>query len=503
MIKNIEKNGKKRKINILPRSTGLSVAMFVTIAIQEIFLLLIMMLDILPVKFAVLLIVLLLLMNIGIIKLLNSRRKGTNKRLLGLVLSVAVVNIMVMGCFYLYNTLDTFQKISEEKAQYEDYHVLVLDKSKYEKVKQIEGQTVYVVDTESKMYNEAKERLLTKVSVTYATEESAGAVSEHLVDAKGKTSNEVIFLSNSNYELVCEENEAFEEKTRILYTISVPVKKDDFAKRINVTEDPFNVYISGIDVWGSIDQVSRSDVNMLMTVNPQTKEILLTSIPRDSYVELHSFGAMDKLTHSGIYGIDETIATVEDWMGVEINYYLRANFSMVVDLVNAIGGITVNSDFAFKSKISDYTYVVGENEMDGRAALYFARERKAFEEQDEERGRNQQKVLKAILTKMTKSEVILTNYVDILNSVEGSMQTNMSDKDISSLVKMQLKDMSGWKIKTISIDGDDAEMGTYSMGPGRPLFVSIPKEESVEAAKQEIHAVMYPAEGGKNEEENR
>lgn len=499
MIKNIEKNGKKRKINILPQSTGLSVAMFVTIAIQEIFLLLIMMLDILPVKYAVLLIVLLLLMNVGIIKLLNSRRKGTNKRLLGLVLSVAVVNIMVMGCFYLYNTLDTFQKISEEKAQYEDYHVLVLDKSKYEKVKQIEGQTVYVVDTESKMYNEAKERLLTKVSVTYAAEDSAGAVSEHLVDAKGKTSNEVIFLSNSNYELVCEENEAFEEKTRILYTISVPIKKDDFAKRINVTEDPFNVYISGIDVWGSIDQVSRSDVNMLMTVNPQTKEILLTSIPRDSYVELNMNGQMDKLTHSGMYGIEETLATVENWLDIDINYYVRANFEMIVDLVDSIGGITVDSKFAFKSSIAEYSYVEGENQLTGMAALYFARERKSFEDEDEERVRNQQIVLKAILNKITKSKVILTNYADILDAVEDSMQTSMSQKEISSLVKMQLNDMSGWKIKTISISGDGAEKGTYSMGPGKPLFVSIPKEESVEAAKQEIHAVMYPVEEKKDE----
>lgn len=496
MTKNSDK---KRKINILPKSKGLSVAMLITIAIQEVFLLLIMMLDILPVKYALLLIVLLLLMNIGLMKLLNNRKKGSNKRLLGLVLSVAVINVMVMGCFYLYNTLETFQRISEYKAQYEDFHVVVAEDSNYEKVKEIEGQTVYALETDSKMHTEAKERLLTKVQVTYAYETDPVTLSEHIVDVDGKSKNEIIFLSNSNYELICEENDTYEDETRILFTISVPRKKDDFSKNVNVTEDPFNIYISGIDTWGSIEKVSRSDVNMLVTVNPQTKEILLTSIPRDSYVELNMNGMMDKLTHTGMYGIDETMATVENWLDVDINYYVRANFNMIVDLVDAIGGIAVESEFAFKSKISEYTYVVGENQMDGLAALYFARERKAFEENDEERVKNQQKVLKAILNKITRSEVILTNYADILEAVSLSMQTSLSQKDISSLVKMQLKDMPKWKIKTTSIDGDGAEKGTYSMGPGKPLFVSIPNLESVEAVKKEIHAVMYPVKNDTNE----
>lgn len=499
MTKNSDK---KRKINILPKSKGLSVAMLITIAIQEVFLLLIMMLDILPVKYALLLIVLLLLMNIGLMKLLNNRKKGSNKRLLGLVLSVAVVNVMVMGCFYLYNTLETFQRISEYKAQYEDFHVVVAEDSNYEKVKEIEGQTVYALETDSKMHTEAKERLLTKVQVTYAYETDPVSLSEHIVGADGRSKNEIILLSNSNYELICEENDVYEDNSRILYTISVPRKKDDFSKNVNVTEDPFNIYISGIDTWGSIEKVSRSDVNMLVTVNPQTKEILLTSIPRDSYVELNMNGMMDKLTHTGMYGIDETMATVEDWIGIDINYYVRANFAMIVDLVDAIGGITVNSNYTFKSALKDYYYVEGENQLDGMQALYFARERKAFEDQDEERGRNQQIVLKAILNKITRSEVILTNYADILNAVSTSMQTSLSQKEMAALVKMQLKDMPKWNIKTISIDGDDAEKGTYSMGPGKPLFVSIPKAESIEAVKKEIHAVMYPAEGELNEEAN-
>ena len=234
---------------------------------------------------------------------------------------------------------------------------------------------------------------------------------------------------------------------------------------------------------------------MIVTVNPETRQILLTSMPRDSYVELASVGMMDKLTHTGIYGIEETLDTVENWLGVEINYYFRVNFVMLVDLVDAIGGITVDIPKAFDSTYWNYSYKAGENQMGGKKALAFVRERKALEDEDEDRIKNQQRVLKAIIKKATNSKVILTNYAEILNAVEENMQTNMSNKEITSLVKMQLKDMDmGWTIQSIAVDGTDAELGTYSMGPGRPLFVSVPKEESVEAVKKKIHEVMYPVE---------
>lgn len=494
MGKIIKKSMKTKRKSVLPKSYGLSAAMLAMILIQELFLFLIMILDVLPAKYAALLVVLLLLVDIGLVKLMNARKKATNKRLIGLILSVAVINVMLLGCSYLYNTIDTVQKISTDGRQMEDYHVVVLEESKYEKVKDIEGETVYVLDTESKMYAEAKERLLTKVSVTYEYESDVATLSEHLVDAKDKLHDEIIFISNSNYEMMCDENKEFRKNTKVLYSVSVAVKSDDFAKRINVTEDPFNIYISGVDTRGEIDEVSRSDVNMIVTVNPETREILLTSMPRDSYVPLHSNGELDKLTHTGIYGIDETITTVEDWLDVDINYYYRVNFKMLVSLVDAIGGVTVDSPYAFKSAVSSYSYVKGENELTGKGALYFVRERKAFEDEDEERIRNQQRVLKAILKKVTQSKVLLTNYTDILDAVESQMETNMSNKEITSIVKMQLDDMSKWTIKTTSVDGNGAMKGTYSMGPGRPLFVSVPKEESVEAVKKEIHAVMYPAE---------
>jgi len=483
----------KRHITKKRRISGATIVLLIAVIVQLAFVGMLLALNILPFLYVGILIAVMVLINSAIVVMIRRNRKGSNKHLVSIILTVIIMIIVVMGCFYLLNTLDTFNKISSDGRQMEEFHVLVLEESKYVDVSDIEGKEVYAVDTNSKMYTEAKERLLTKVDVVYKTEPDAVSASEHLVDSKDKFHDNIIFLSDANYQMICEDNKVFKKNTKKLYTISVAVKSNDFAKRINVTEDPFNIYISGVDTRGEIEDVCRSDVNMIVTVNPETREILLTSMPRDSYVMLHSFEMMDKLTHSGVYGIDETILTVEDWLGIDINYYFRVNFMMLVDLVDAMGGITVDVPKGFDSTYWNYSYKSGENKMNGKKTLAFVRERKTFEDEDEERIRNQQRVLKAILNKATKSEVILTNYADILDAVEGSMQTNMSNKDITSLVKMQMKDMSPWTIKTISVDGDDAEKGTYSMGPGRPLFVSIPKEKSVEQVKKKIHEVMYPA----------
>ena len=264
-------------------------------------------------------------------------------------------------------------------------------------------------------------------------------------------------------------------------------------ERTAVTEEPFNVCVTGIDIWGEIDQVSRSDVNMIVTVNPQTRTVMLTSVPRDSYVILHSFGEYDKLTHSGVWGVEETVTTLEDWLDIDIDYYVRVNFSMLVDIVNAIGGIDVYSDYAFKSAIHDCSYKKGWNHLNGKQALYFARERKAFKDQDQQRIKNQQKVMKACLKKVTSSRVLLTNYTKLLDAVDDEMETDMSGKEMTSLVKMQLADMDKkWAIKTQSVKGDLTMKGTYTMGMGRDLLVSIPREKSVEKVKKGIDKTYHP-----------
>ena len=251
--------------------------------------------------------------------------------------------------------------------------------------------------------------------------------------------------------------------------------------------EPFNLYISGIDSRNGIEETSRSDVNMIVTVNPHNREVLLTSIPRDAYVHLHMNVELDKLTHTGIYGVEETIGTVEDWMGIDIDYYARVDFQMLVNLVNAIGGIDVYSDYAFKSAVTDWTYVKGWNHCTGKKALYFARERKAFKGKDQQRIKNQQKVLKAIFKKITTSDALLMNYPEILKAVEKDMQTDMPMSMISALVRNQLDTGDEWDIKRQQVKGKMDQKGTWSMGPLRPLDVCIINEESLKNCADRIN----------------
>jgi len=227
---------------------------------------------------------------------------------------------------------------------------------------------------------------------------------------------------------------------------------------------------------------------MVMTVNPTERKILLTSIPRDYYVTLHSYGALDKLTHAGIYGPEESKSTIEDLLGMDIQYYMKVNFTTVTSLVDALGGITVNSDYAFTSR-DGYYYEEGLNELNGEEALSFVRERKAFSEGDRQRVKNQQAVISGIINKATGSTAILTQYNDLLVAIADNIEISMTAKDMKSLVKMQLDDMRGWDIESISLDGTGSTESVYSI-QGAYAYVMIPDQASIEEAKAEISAVI-------------
>ena len=482
-----------REIFRLPDFPGGIAAIILMLVSEAVLILFLGLLDILPARFIVLIVMMIAVVDIGTMVLFRLRRRSRVLHISGLVLAAVVILASGISSFYVYSTYDTFSKVSGHLVQSEKFYVVVLKDGSFSTVDDISGKSVYVSKAESRTYKEARGKLVTRADVRYKESPDLISAGNKLVDSKGRRHDNILFVSKSNYKMICEEIDGFAKNTNVIYRTSVEVKSDDSSKKVNVTEDSYNIYISGIDVYGDIDQVSRSDVNMIVTVNPKTRTILLTSIPRDTYLPLHTYGAMDKLTHSGIYGIDETVSTVEDWLGVEMNYYVRINFSMLVKMVDAIGGIDVNSKYAFKSAVSDYRYSKGVNHLDGKAALYFARERKSFKDEDEQRIRNQQLVLKAMVDKISGSTALLTGYTDILDAVKGKMQTDLSDRDIAALVKMQLADPDKWDIKTIVLTGEDSYEYTYSMGQ-RELFVSIPDEAKAEKAKKAINMVMYPVE---------
>jgi LCP family protein required for cell wall assembly len=249
------------------------------------------------------------------------------------------------------------------------------------------------------------------------------------------------------------------------------------------TTKPFVVYISGIDTYGAISTIARSDVNILAFVNPITHKILLVNTPRDYYVQLHgTTGTKDKLTHAGTFGIDMSIKTMEDLYSVKIDYYLRVNFSSLTSIIDSIGGIEINSAYAFR--MGQYWFDVGLNQLNGAQALAFSRERYSFEEGDRTRGQNQQRVIEAIIAKIN-NPINLLHYQQILTSLGDTVQTNMSSDAISNLINMQLNDMHKWETTSISVTGAGSTNVTYSMG-NIPLYVMVPDMASVEFAKTKI-----------------
>ena len=226
-----------------------------------------------------------------------------------------------------------------------------------------------------------------------------------------------------------------------------------FLSNVDVAEEPFTIYVSGNDSYGEVTlEEGRSDVNILLTVNPNTRQILMTTTPRDYYVELpFGEGCWDKLTHAGNYGIDCSMQTLERLYDVEIDYYLRVNFSGFESIVDALGGVEVYSDYAFTSLHSGYYFDVGYNSVDGAEALAFVRERYAFEEGDVQRGKNQMAMIRAIMDKAT-SPAVISGYLSLMDSVSDSFITNMPKGSISDLVKMQLNEGGSWNIVSNSVN---------------------------------------------------
>lgn len=485
-------NNKKTKLNIYKL---LSVLYLISVIV---FLCTLIKLSVLPPLYLGLMVVLLVVITFMLVKALRRENKATvdkdgvsrsKKKLLSSIVAILMIIVLSVGTFYIGGTLDFFKKISNDK-QIHNFYVVVKADSEYKKVKDIEGETVGIMVQSSDTYSEAQDKLNEKVNVKYEKAGNYDVLANSLLNGQ----YDVVFLNSAYYEMALEDVAGFtKEETRILEEIQVVTELENKSKVIDVTKDSFNVYVSGIDAEGSISNISRTDVNMIVTVNPTTKTILLTSIPRDYYVKLAQIGEYDKLTHSGLYGIEETTTTIENLFGINISHYARVNFTTVVNLVDAIGGITVYSDYSFSSKDLDkvtvYDFYAGENYIDGKEALAFCRERKSFSEGDQQRVKNQQAVISGVINKITGSTAILTNYNSILNAVESNFQTSLSQKEMTSFVKMQLGDMTGWDIKTQSVTGTGGFTPVYSMSH-TDVYVLYPDQTTVVAATEAIENVM-------------
>lgn len=315
--------------------------------------------------------------------------------------------------------------------------------------------------------------------------DDAAALAQGLLDGQCQA-----ILINEGFLGVITETEGYEsfaDQIRELdsYSLQSAIEQTE-TESDSLPEGVFTMYISGIDVAGDISTRSRSDVNILAVVNTNTHQVQLINTPRDYYVPLSiSNGVKDKLTHAGIYGVDVSKDTLGMLYGIDINYYFRINFSGFQELIDALGGITVNSDVEFDA--GGYHFDQGANTVNGEQALAFARERKSFASGDRQRGQNQMAVITGVIQKM-QSPAILQNFSQLMDGIEGSFESDMPYELMSELVRDQLSGGGSWNVASTSVDGTGSTASTYSMN--QPLYVMIPDEATVDHAKTLIQTVV-------------
>lgn len=325
------------------------------------------------------------------------------------------------------------------------------------------------------------------VELTVDPVDSYQSAYENLING----SSQAMVLNSSYSSLLELSYNDYESNLKTIYTYKIKKAIEDTAKTTD--KNVFNIYISGIDTSGAVSTVSRSDVNLILTVNMNTHKILMTTTPRDSYVRIPDGGAdqYDKLTHAGIYGIETSVKTLENLYDIPINYYARLNFTSFVKLINALGGVTVYNDQAFTSLHGNYNFGVGNiNLTSGEEALGFVRERYSLEHGDYDRGNNQLKVIQAIVEKLTSFQSV-SNYSDVISTLQDSIQTNMPLNTMMSLVNEQLD--SGktfiFSSQEVTGTGSTGQLTSYAM-PNASLYMIQLDDASVAKASQAIKNVM-------------
>ena len=490
----LRKKAEKRRAN---RHIGGKVLTVVQLVLSIVILALLFVMDVLPMKyFAAAGIILVLLALVCF--LLQFRPKA---HWFGKILSLVLCIALVLGNIYVARTMGTLNNVTKVKTYQIDKIIIAVMAD--DPAESIEDMADYRFGIMEGLDRTKVDQAIGEINRSLGSEIDTAeytSYNELVADLYSDRVDAMIYNQTLD-ELIEENNEGFLEKIKVIddFEVKTEVFMEDVPD-LPITKEPFVVFLSGMDVYGELEQTSRSDVNIMACVNPTTKQVLLVSVPRDAYVEIPGItgGDSDKLTHAGMYGIQYSIAAMEKIFDLDIDYYVRVNFTALINMVDALGGIDVESDYAFSTYYKQYDeatdtwcyyeYKKGMNHLNGIYALAFARERMNAAGGDYQRARNQQKVIAALLEKI-KSPAVLTGYSDLLASLEGTMDTSLSSQQIASLVKMQLNDGAEWNIVSSSVYGYASQEYCASYG-GSPLSVEILDDDSIEAVKEVIDQLM-------------
>lgn len=438
--------------------------------------------DILPGEYFLIFCILLLGLG-GIFSALILSRHGPKKRLIGTILGIIYIIILIFGIIYELNTINFLKKLGFKNYKTENYSIIVLKDSDIDSIEDLNNKKIASLDFTTEGLKSAKEKIEKKISPEFVTLPNINELKTNFLSK----SFEGMLIENSLLAIMQEDDESFSKSYKVIYEFNLDVEVEDITTSVDITKDPFSIYITGIDTYGTVSSVARSDVNMVITVNPKTHNILITSIPRDYYVKLAGKNGKDKLTHAGVYGVETSTKTVSDLLNTNINYYIKVNFSSLIKMVDALDGVKVYSKYSFISK-DGYYYQKGYNNVNGAKALSFVRERMAFSGGDRTRIENQANMVKAIFDKAISPSIII-NYNDILKTLGNSFITNLDSEDITEFIKKQIDEMPSWNIENYSLNGKDSYEYTYTYG-SQKLAVMLPDENTVETAQNKIKELV-------------
>ena len=405
-----------------------------------------------------------------------------NKLFKTIIIILMFISLIInsIGIYYLGVTDKFIKKFDNEIIEYEHYYLFSLKNNNINNIEDLKDKNIGVTESN-------KDKISKYIDVKVNSKVYSNITD--LITSLYVEELDVVLVNDIEKYVWQEYDDEFYNKIKLIKSFKKKKSNKTNSNINNVsinTEDSFIIYISGIDNNGTISTIGRSDVNIVVTVNPKTKQILLTSIPRDYYVQLHgTTGIRDKLTHAGIYGIDMSVNTIEDILGIDINYYAKVNFNTVTDLINMVGGVDIYSQIALRHCGVN----AGNNHLDGKKALCFARERKAYVGGDRQRGVNQEIVIEALINKISTSKDLLLKYNDVLNIVNKNLNTNIGSDFIKQMVGFQLDKMPTWNVRFLNLDGYGRSEYTYS-GGNMVLYVMEPNYDTVNNAKRAINDVL-------------
>lgn len=476
---------------------GIGIVLSILLVVASFYLLYqLIKINVLPTKLLFLITIIFVLLDTIFALLLCYYTRAIVSKIICVVITLVLIFGSCMGGYYISKTGSLLTNITNvTKHAKNTVSVVVKQSSDIKNKSQLNGLSVGTLRTIGTQASSKALKELSKDGIVMNQSEydSLSAMLEAFYN--GEVDSIIINESSRSQILDMESYADFDNNTRVVYQTSYKVENTDKANAVSdITSKPFNVLISGSDTRGGFDENGRSDVIMVATINPKTSTILLTSVPRDFYVTTACDaadgcmqGALDKITHTGIHGTNTTKRTVEQLLGIEINYTFKVGFDTVTDLVDALGGVDVYVEPGYAVSTSTFSVHEGTNHLDGEHALAYARERYSYTEGDRQRTKNQQQVLMGIVNEATKPSVI-TKYASIMDAMANTFSTTMSNEEISDLIKYQINNNPKWKMEQYMVDGTGDTLMCAELGDAASVMV--PDQSTVKMAKDKINAVL-------------